>query len=259
MRLLVQPRTIQGKFLYISLVINISTTMVLKAAPATPQAKPPTAVNRQLQTRTFPGQSKTVLKAAIGSLQDLDYTIDVLNSDIGLITASRTTEEKKADVSPDTAPVDANVDPEEAEKTDWVTGCVSVLMIGLVIGIFAVVLNSIFGGSDDDEDDDHHKPSKSSSSRNRGSWSSSGNGGGETNNYYTVDESPKGPVIYRYKVTINLEEIDSQNTQIRVSASGESEQDGSILKTGGIHEPDFFKKFFASMEKSLFLDQNVAP
>ena len=82
---------------------------------------------------------------------------------------------------------------------------------------------------------------------------------GETNNYYTVDDSPKGPVIYRYKVTINLEEIDSQNTQIRVSASGESEQDGAILKTGGIHEPDFFKKFFASMEKSLFLDENVAP
>ena len=258
MRLLVQPRTIQGKFLYIALVINILTTMVLKAAPATPQVKPPTAVNRQLQTRTFPGQSKTVLKAAIGSLQDLDYTIDVLNSDIGLITASRTTEEKKADVSPDTAPVDANVDPEEAEKTDWVTGCVSVLMIGLVIGIFAVVLNSIFGGSDDDEDDDR-KPSKSSSSGNRGSWSSSGKRGGETNNYYTVDDSPKGPVIYRYKVTINLEEIDSQNTQIRVSASGESEQDGAILKTGGIHEPDFFKKFFASMEKSLFLDENVAP
>ena len=232
--------------------------MVLKAAPATPQAKPPTAVNRQLQTRTFLGQSKTVLKAAIGSLQDLDYTIDVLNSDIGLITASRTTEEKKADVSPDTAPVDANVNPEDAEKTDWVTGCVSVLMIGLVIGIFAVVLNSIFGGSDDDEDDDR-KPSKSSSSGNRGSWSSSGNGGGETNNYYTVDESPKGPVIYRYKVTINLEEIESQNTQIRVSASGESEQDGAILKTGGIHEPDFFKKFFASMENSLFLVENIAP
>ena len=83
----------------------MSTTMVLKAAPAAPQAKPSTAVNRQLQTRKFPRDSKIVLKASICSLQDLDYTIDVLNSDIGLITASRTTEEKKADVSPDTAPV----------------------------------------------------------------------------------------------------------------------------------------------------------
>jgi len=252
MRRLVQPRTIQGKFLYISLIINMSTTMVLKAAPAAPQAKPPTAVNRQLQTRKFPRDSKIVLKAAIGSLQDLDYTIDVLNSDIGLITASRTTEEKKADVSPDTAPVDANVNPEEAGKKDWVTGCVSALMVFLVVGIFAVVLGNIFGGSDDEEDDDDK-----SSSRNSGSgWSL---GRGETNNYYTVDDSPKGPVIYRYKVTINLEELDSLNTQIRVSASGESEQDGAILKTGGIHEPDFFRKFFASMEKSMFLDENAAP
>ena len=253
MRRLVQPRTIQGKFLYISLIMNLSTTMVLKAEPVVPQAKPPTAVNRQLQTRKFPRDSKIVLKAAIGSLQDLDYTIDVLNSDIGLITASRTTEEKKADVSPDTAPVDANVNPEEAGKKDWVTGCVSALMVFLVVGIFAVVLGNIFGGSDDDEDDDDNK----SSSRNSGSgWSL---GRGETNNYYTVDDSPKGPVIYRYKVTINLEELDSLNTQIRVSASGESEQDGAILKTGGIHEPDFFRKFFASMEKSMFLDENAAP
>ena len=252
MRRLVQPRTIQGNFLYISLIMNLSTTMVLKAEPVVPQAKPPTAVNRQLQTRKFPRDSKIVLKAAIGSLQDLDYTIDVLNSDIGLITASRTTEEKKADVSPDTAPVDASVNPEEAGKKDWVTGCVSALMVFLVVGIFAVVLGNIFGGSDDEEDDDDK-----SSSRNSGSgWSL---GRGETNNYYTVDDSPKGPVIYRYKVTINLEELDSLNTQIRVSASGESEQDGAILKTGGIHEPDFFRKFFASMEKSMFLDENAAP
>ena len=258
MRLLVQPRTIQGKFLYISLVINISTTIVLKAAPATPQVKPPTAVNRQLQTRTFLGQSKTVLKAAIGSLQDLDYTIDVLNSDIGLITASRTTEEKKADVSPDTDPVDADVDQEDSGEKDWISGCVSVLMIGLFVGLFAFVLSNMFGGSDDDDKDDDDKPSNNNStSNNTGSgWSL---GGGKTNNYYTQDNEPIGPVIYRYKVTINLEELDSLNTKIRVSASGESEQDGAILATGGIHEPDFFRKFFASMEKSMFLDENAAP
>ena len=256
MRRLVQPRTIWGRFLYISLVINVSSTMVLKAAQTVPQAKPPTAVNRQLQTRKFPRDNKIVLKAAIGSLQDLDYTIDVLNSDIGLITASRTTEEKKADVSTDTAPVDAIVDPEEAGKKDW-SGCVSVLMIGLFVGLFAFVLSNMFGGSDDDEDDDDKSSNNNSTSKNSGSgWSL---GGGETNNYYTQDNAPKGPVIYRYKVTINLEELDSLNTRIRVSASGESEQDGAILKTGGIHEPDFFRKFFASMEKSMFLDENAVP
>ena len=255
MRHLVQPRTVQGRFLYISLVINVSSTMVLKAAQAVPQAKPPTAVNRQLQTRKFPRDNKIVLKAAIGSLQDLDYTIDVLNSDIGLITASRTTEEKKADVSPDIAPVDAIVNPEETGKKDW-SGCVSVLMIGLFVGLFAFVLSNMFGGSDDEEDDDKSSNNNSRSNNSGSGWSV---GGGETNNYYTQDNAPKGPVIYRYKVTINLEELDSLNTRIRVSASGESEQDGAILKTGGIHEPDFFRKFFASMEKSMFLDENAVP
>ena len=258
MRRIVHPRTIWGRFLYISLIINVSSTMVLKAAQVAPPANPSTAINRQLQTRKFPRDSKIVLKASIGSLQDLDYTIDVLNSDIGLITASRTTEEKKADVSPDTDPVDAGVDQEDSGEQDWISGCVSVLMIGLFVGLFAFVLNNMFGGSDDDDKDDDDKPSNnnSTSKNSESGWSL---GGEETNNYYTQDNEPKGPVIYRYKVTINLEELDSLNTQIRVSASGESEQDGAILKTGGIHEPDFFRKFFASMEKSMLLDENAVP
>ena len=145
MRSLVHPLTIWGKFLYISLIINVSSTMVLKAAQVAPPTNPSTAVNRQLQTRKFPRDSKIVLKASIGSLQDLDYTIDVLNSDIGLITASRTTEEKKADVSPDTAPVDTGVDLEDSRENDLISGCVSVLMIGLFVGLFAFVLSNMFG------------------------------------------------------------------------------------------------------------------
>ena len=34
-------------------------------------------------------------------------------------------------------------------------------------------------------------------------------------------------------------------------------KDGKILESGGIHEPEFFKRFFASMNKSLFLDENL--
>ena len=48
-----------------------------------------------METRSFPMDMKTVLKASIIALQDMDYTIDVLNSDIGLITASRTTEQRQ--------------------------------------------------------------------------------------------------------------------------------------------------------------------
>ena len=33
--------------------------------------------------------------------------------------------------------------------------------------------------------------------------------------------------------------------------------DGKILATGGIHEIEFFSKFFAGMNQGLFLDKNT--
>ena len=67
-------------------------------------------------------------------------------------------------------------------------------------------------------------------------------------------DDPTGPRIYRYKVTINLNDLDNENTKVRVSASGEIEQDGKILSTGGIHELKFFQQFFANVNKALFLE-----
>ena len=71
------------------------------------------------------------------------------------------------------------------------------------------------------------------------------------------DDGPEGPKIYRYRITINLTELKNNETNVRVSASGEVEQDGKILSTGGVHEPEFFQKFFAGMNQGLFLDQNL--
>ena len=34
------------------------------------------------------------------------------------------------------------------------------------------------------------------------------------------------------------------------------DKDGKILSTGGVHEPEFFQKFFSGMNQGLFLDQN---
>ena len=83
--------------------------------------------------------------------------------------------------------------------------------------------------------------------------------GSTTANPYTGggnDDGPDGPMIYRYRVTINLTELNNDETNVRVSASGEVEQDGKILSTGGVHEPEFFQKFFAGMNQGLFLDQH---
>ena len=200
---------------------------------------------------------KTALKASINALQDLDYTIDVLNSDVGLITASRTTEEKKAVVSKDGIETGPSHKMGQAAAEAKRDACISAIGAAIVAGIFVIIIGALFGKSDKDDDGDDEKSSSSSSGKWRSSSKSSSSGGTTINKYYPKDSGPKGPRIYRYKVTVNLEEINQGTTEIRGSASGELEQDGKILESGGIHEPEFFKRFFASMNKSLFLDENL--
>lgn len=248
MRRLIRPKTISGRIRLFSLIFYLSSSTIVLS-----QGKPSTAVSRTLQTRNFEADVKTTLKASINALQDLDYTIDVLNSDVGLITASRTTEEKKAEVSTDgVGTVQADLDNEEAGKEGQTQTCVKIIGVAFVAVFFVVLLGAIFGNDDDDDDGKN----SNSSSRWRRSSGSSNTRNKTVNNYYQ-DDTPKGPRIYRYKVTINIDDSGSENTVVRVSASGELEQDGKILESGGIHEPEFFKRFFASMNKSLFLDENL--
>ena len=216
---LLYPATVQGKVLHFALIAYLSISIIGCTAPQ-PTVKPPTTMARAMETRTFSKDMKTVLKAAINALQDMDYTIDVLNSDVGLITASRTTEQIQAALSAD--------NDEEKSTFEMI-----LLPLIAIVAVF-MILGMVFGGDDDDGDD--------SDTINLGL------GGGDK------DSGPDGPRIYRYKVTVNLNDIDTNNTKVRVSASGEIEQDGKILSTGGIHELEFFQQFFANVNKSLFLE-----
>ena len=218
---LLYPATVQGKVLHFALVAYLSISIIGCTAPQ-PTVKPPTAIARAMETRTFQNDMKTILKAAINALQDMDYTIDVLNSDVGLITASRTTEQQKSELARD---------EEKSERfSDFQKAC---LIIPVVV-IIAIILGAIIGG-DDKKDSDHD------------SGNTINYGGGKK-------DGPTGPRIYRYKVTVNLNDLYTENIKVRVSASGEIEQDGKILSTGGVHEPEFFQQFFANMNKALFLE-----
>ena len=258
MRRLIRPSSVAGKLRLLSLLVYLSSSNIVFS-----QNKPPTAVSRTLQTQNFSADIKTTLKASINALQDLDYTIDVLNSDVGLITASRTTEKKKADVSSDAIEpgpstqnnMDDKTDAEETAKQEQAQTCAKIFGFAVVVVFVVVIINAIFGDDDDDDDNDDDDSSGSSKGWSRSRHSS--NSTHKTVNNYYQDDTPKGPHIYRYKVTINIDESGSNNTNIRVSASGELEQDGKILESGGIHEQEFFKRFFASMNKSIFLDQNL--
>ena len=223
-----RPKSISGRLLYL-LLISYLIVGVSGCSNPPRSEKPPTSIVRAMETRSFQGDLMTVLKASINSLQDMDYTIDVLNSDVGLITASRTTEHRKASLTNEKPDIEMS----NVEK--------ALLAIG-VIAIVAFLAALIFG---DDDDDDKGKGRKGRSSPI--------NIGGRSSN----DDGPDGPRIYRYRVTINLNELGNDETSVRVSASGEVEQDAKILSTGGVHEVEFFQRFFAGMNQALFLDTNL--
>jgi len=219
---LLYPATVQGRGLHFALVAYLSISIIGCTAPQK-SVKPPATIARAMETRSFAKDMTTVLKAAINALQDMEYTIDVLNSDIGLITASRTSQQQKSELS---------IEENDAERfSEFEKACLAVFgLVSLVI-----IMDMIFGGDDD-------------SGNNSNDRSPFQIGGGDSK------DGPTGPRIYRYKVTINLNDLDADNTKIRVSASGEIEQDGKILSTGGIHELEFFQQFFANVNKALFLE-----
>jgi len=221
---------LQGKTLHSALILYLCTSLIGCSAPQQPTVKPPTTVARAMETRSFSKDMKTVLKASINALQDMDYTIDVLNSDIGLITASRTTEKGQAPLSAD-----------NSSNNNQLSGLGKLLPIVFIAGAAIILFNLIFGGGDDDDDGDKR--------RDRDGPTIHLDSGGSNS-----DSGPVGPRILRYKVTINLNDLNADKTKVRVSANGEIEQDGKILSTGGIHEPEFFRQFFANVNKALFLE-----
>ena len=160
MRRLIRPSTGPGKLRLLSLILYLSSYNIVFS-----QNKPPTAVSRTLQTQNFSADLKTTLKASTNALQDLDYTIDVLNSDVGLITASRTTEKKKADVSSDAIElgpssqnnIDGEIDAEETARQEQAQTCAKIFGFAVVVVFVVVIINAIFGDGDDDNDDEEEE------------------------------------------------------------------------------------------------------
>jgi hypothetical protein len=212
------PKSKIGRFLLVCLIGYLILGISGCANPPRSE-KPPASIARAMETKAFQGDLKTVLKASINSLQDMDYTISVLNSDVGLITANRTTEYKKTELASENT---------DEGMSDGQKACLAVGAITLI----AIIIASILDGDGDENDS---RPMI----------------------FNDNDDEPDGPKIYRYRITINLTELKNNETNVRVSASGEVEQDGKILSTGGVHEPEFFQKFFNGMNQGLFLDQNL--
>ena len=225
-RYLILKKSIGKIFIYVA---SVYLLFYLNGCSPPRPSKPPTSIARAMETKQFNFSHKDVLKSSINSLQDMNYTIDVLNSDMGLITASRTTEMKMAEL-----------DLEDENQLTTLQKVTIFAGIIVAVGSFFALIDHLFGGGESDEEEDEEPRFERTTSHY---------------SYHSHDETDFSPEIYRYKVTINLNNIKSTVTEVRVSASGEVEKDGAILQTGGIHEPDFFQVFFTNIENSLLLNK----
>ncbi len=211
------PKTRLMRFASLALRLYL-VSFIAGCAPTKPPAT--VAEARSMETRTVDAEYNKVFKASLNVLQDLYYSVDVVEADLGLIQASRLTEGKQADTAEEKG---------EVEPLDWKKVCGVAAVAVLLVGLLALLFSR--SGVDDDDAD------------------------GERHHYiHDDDDGPSGPVVYKYKVTVNLETIGENQTKVRVSAQGERLVGGSVASAGPIQEPEFFQRFFASLDKSLFLE-----
>ena len=112
--------------IYLLIVSHIFVVSCSSSAP-----KPSTTVKRAIETREYSVDFDTLMRASIGVLQDLGYTIDVLNDSYGLITASKQTTNVKG-------------------KSDY-----DEIKIGdVILGTLAIITLVALWDNDDDDDGD---------------------------------------------------------------------------------------------------------
>ena len=112
--------------IYLLIVSHIFVVSCSSSAP-----KPSTTVKRAIETREYSVDFDTLMRASIGVLQDLGYTIDVLNDSYGLITASKQTTNVKG-----------KSDNDEIKIGD------------VILGTLAIITLVALWDNDDDDDGD---------------------------------------------------------------------------------------------------------
>ena len=136
-RYVILKKSIGKIFIYVA---SVYLLFYLNGCSPPRPSKPPTSIARAMETKQFNFGHKEVLKSSINSLQDMNYTIDVLNSDMGLITASRTTEMKMAEL-----------DMEDENQLTTLQKVAIFAGIIVAVGSFFALIDHLFGGGESDE------------------------------------------------------------------------------------------------------------
>ena len=172
------------------------TFLLTSCASSKGSSKKSTAAQRAVETREYDVNTKDLMQSTIGAFQDLGFTIDTLNEEFGLITASKIEKPKKKK-------------PSDAEK--------ALGALAIIAAIWWLVASDGDGQSGRDRGNDGEKV-----------------------------------VVKDYKLTATatvkaIYETEPYMSSLRVNFGG-SERKRSV---------QFFREFFAAIDKSLFLDNSL--
>ena len=176
------------------------TFLFMSCASSGGTIKKSTAAQRAVETREYDVNTKDLMQSTIAAFQDLGFTIDTLNEEFGLITASKVEEPKK----------------EESNNN-----------VGLLGALVAVVAIGAILSSDWDDDDNNCL-------------------------FCGRDDDGETVIIKDYKLTATvtvkaINDSDPYLSSLRINFGG-SERKRSM---------QFFREFFTSIDKSLFLDTTI--
>ena len=163
-------------------------------------------------------------------LQEMHYTLGNVDMGLGIITAERTSENRLAPISRETA-------GESEIPVEVKTFC---LFPGTLV-FFVFFLPWFFGDQDDDDQENARNYERRHWSRPRHHHPSP----------IFVDSNDYGSDSYRYTMTIALEDIYNQQTRIRVTVQGQHLEGMNIKESGPVQDWEFYTDFFNRLQLAL--------
>lgn len=188
-------------------------------------SKPPVTIQeaREMETQIIYGDSNEILKASMNVLQDMYYSIDDINQEMGHLIATKSTEGQQAEIRKEN---DAKEDSSLLKKI-----LVGIFVVTIIGGLMILFFGENNNNNDNDSNHHHH----------------------QSNNVIHSNNSSDGNIFYKYKITINASDYGINETKLRVSALGEKIKGDNVIRTGPIHDTEFYNRFFSELNKELGL------
>jgi len=179
-------------------------------------SKPPIPIEqaRVMESREYYVNQKDLMKSSLNVIQDMYYTVNEINMDLGIIVASKISEGEQAET---------RKEPQRTDETPlWKKILTGAVITAIVVGFILLITDLTDDNNDRNNNHDH-------------------------NNLFFGSNDNNGNTVYTYKITINFDELDNNHTKIRINATGEESNNGNIVRTGPVQEPKFFEHFFNNL------------